>query len=60
MKISLLFWILMLIWLVFGLWVNWPARTDNPVAFGFLGGNLLLFLVISLVGWKVFGSPLHE
>jgi hypothetical protein len=60
MKISLLFWVLMLIWLVFGLWAYWPATTGSPMAFGLVGGNLLLFVVISLVGWKVFGSPLYE
>jgi len=60
MKISLLFWILMLIWLVFGIWVYWPTTTGTAIAFGFVGGNLLLFFVIGLLGWKVFGSPLQE
>jgi len=60
MKIGLLFWILMLIWLVFGLWLTWPASTGSALAFGLVGGNLLLFLVIGLLGWKVFGSPVQE
>jgi phosphate/sulfate permease len=60
MKIGLLFWILMLLWLVFGLWMYWPASTGTPLAFGLIGGNLLLFLVIGLLGWKVFGSPVQE
>jgi hypothetical protein len=60
MKISLLVWILMLFWLLFGVWSNWPATGGAVNAYGPVGGNVLLFLVISLVGWKVFGSPLQE
>ena len=32
MKISLLFWILMLVWLLFGLWSQWPAGSGGAVA----------------------------
>ncbi len=54
MSFTLAYWILMLIWLVFGLWSNWPAAGIRP-----LGGTLLLFLLLVLVGWKVFGPPLR-
>jgi hypothetical protein len=60
MRIGLLFWILMLVWLLFGFWLYWPAANGTGMSFGFVGGNLLLFLVIGLLGWKVFGSPLRE
>lgn len=60
MKIGLLFWILMLLWLLFGLWVNWPAGTSDGHAFAPVGGSLLLFVVIGILGWKVFGAPLQE
>jgi len=56
MSISLLFWILYLIALVFSLWTNWPA---NGPAFRPLGGPLLVFVLIGLLGWKVFGQPVH-
>ncbi len=52
MTFGLAFWILMLLWLVFGLWQYWPNHV-------LVGGNLLLFIVIALLGWKVFGAPLH-
>ena len=52
MSMGLVFWILMLIWLVFGLWHNWP---NYPL----VGGNLLLFILIGLLGWKIFGAPIH-
>jgi hypothetical protein len=52
MTIALLFWILMLFWLCFGAWQNgalgWP-----------LGGHLLLWVVIALLGWNVFGPMIH-
>lgn len=61
MQIGLVFWILMLVWLVFGFWINWPANgSADPVAYGLIGGNLLLFLVVALLGWKVFGSPVKD
>lgn len=53
MTIGLLFWILMLLWLVWGIiqaWPNWQP---------FVGGNLLLWVIIALLGWKVFGPMLH-
>lgn len=52
MPMAIAFWVLMLLWLVLGLWHSWP---NWPI----VGGNLLLFLLILLLGWKVFGQPLH-
>jgi hypothetical protein len=55
MSFSIVFWVLMLIWLVFGF-----AWNSNPGAFGPSGiwGNLLLlFVLFALLGWHVF--PIH-
>lgn len=52
MSIGLCFWILMLLWLVFGLWHSWPNY--YPV-----GSNLLLFILLLLLGWHAFGPPIH-
>lgn len=52
MAIGLMFWILMLLWLVLGLWWTWPN-------YHLVGGNLLLFILLLLLGWKVFGPPIH-
>jgi len=59
MKIGLLFWILMLVWLLFGLWSQWPAGSGGVVAYGPVGGSLLLFILIGILGWKLFGAPLQ-
>lgn len=54
MPLPFVFWLLMLIWLVFGLWRNWPFG-GSPAPFG----DLLLFIVIGLLGWRVFGFPIQ-
>jgi Na+/proline symporter len=47
----------MLLWLLFGLWWN---RTDlRGGNYGLVGGNLLLFVVLFLLGWKTFGFPIQ-
>ncbi len=48
MPAGMLFWMLMILWLLFGLYWN---RDNYPV----LGGSLLLFILLFLLGWKVFG-----
>jgi hypothetical protein len=59
MKIGLLFWILMLVWLLFGLWWQWPASNSAAFSFAPVGGSVLLFVVVGILGWKVFGPPLQ-
>ncbi len=58
MQKGLLFWILMLLWLLVGVWGIWPA-TGGIVPYGTVGWGLVLFLLVSLLGWKVFGPPLQ-
>ena len=56
MTLGLAFWIIMLVWLVFGLLLH----------FGVVGGIwaganvLLLFVLFLLLGWQVFGAPLRR
>ena len=52
-SIGLLFWLLMVLWLVFGLY--WNSSDLKVGNFGVLGGNLLLFILLFLLGWKSFG-----
>lgn len=53
MTIPLIFWILMLFALVFGLGWGW----DRTNRLG-MGNNLLLWLLLLLLGWGVFGAPI--
>lgn len=55
MSIGLLFWVLMILALVFGPWPYWGSNAYRPAI-----GNILLFVVIALLGWQVFGPALHR
>lgn len=53
MPIGIIFWVLMILWFFFGLWVNrGPFKEGN---YGPAGANLLLFVLLFLLGWRVFG-----
>ncbi len=55
MSLGLAFWILMLVWLAFGVYAN-RAALGNWSGWG---GSLLEFLLFLLLGWHAFGPPLH-
>ena len=57
MTLGLAYWVLMLIWLVFGLLVHY-GMVAGQWAIG--GDVLLLFVLFTLLGWQVFGPPLHR
>lgn len=54
MTLGLAYWIIMLLWFVLGLYITWGLGNHFLV-----GGNVLLFILFALLGWKVFGPPLH-
>jgi hypothetical protein len=54
--IPFIFWLLMILWLLFGLyWNRSDIRGGN---YGVMGGNLLLFVLLLLLGIGIFGSPI--
>lgn len=56
MSAGVWFWILYVIGLLFSLYVVFPSgETPNWKPFG---GSLLIWLLIGLLGWQVFGAPL--
>lgn len=55
MTLGLAFWVLMLIWFVFSLLIHFSV-VGGPYVWG---NTLLLFVLFLLLGWKVFGAPLH-
>jgi hypothetical protein len=58
MTIGFLFWLLMILWLIFGLFRNWPASPGGTALYP-VGGHLLLWILLFLLGWKAFGFPIH-
>lgn len=58
MSMGLVFWVLMLLWLVFGIAWNWPGNSVvGP--YGPIGNNVLLFVLLLLLGWHAFGAPIR-
>jgi hypothetical protein len=55
MTFALIFWILMLLWAVYGFWGYWGG--PNPSYWYGHGG--FLFILFLLLGWKIFGAPVH-
>jgi hypothetical protein len=53
MTIDFLFWLLMILWLLFGLY--WNRTSIQGGNYGIVGGNLLLWILLALLGWKTFG-----
>jgi hypothetical protein len=53
---GLIFWVLMLIWFVFSLAV-FGGVIGGVYAVG--GGALLHFILFLLLGWQVYGPPVH-
>lgn len=60
MTLGLMFWILMLLWLVLGLYWRWPrGPVSGPGVIMPVAGDLLLFILLLLLGWHAFGAPIH-
>lgn len=63
MSTSFVFWLLMLLWLIFGICPTFPgalAAGQPRTPYYMFGGTLLLFVLIGLLGWHDFGAPLQN
>ncbi len=58
MSIGLLFWVLMILWLLFGFFYRSSPGTFGP--YGWVGSSLLEFILLALLGWEIFGPALHR
>jgi hypothetical protein len=53
---GMLFWILMILWAIFGF--AWNTNPGIMGGWGAWGNWLLLFVLFGLLGWKVFGPAI--
>lgn len=59
MTADIWFWLIYVISILFGSWSIWPLGAEQgPMRFRPLGAVLVLFVLIGLLGWRVFGTPL--
>ena len=56
MPLSLLYWLLMLLWLASGFWWvgNYPQEGRRAVG----GWSILLFALFVVIGLRMFGAPI--
>lgn len=57
MPIGLLFWIIYILSLLFGLWSGYDAA--QPLWYRRAGGFLALWILVGLLGYHVFGQPIR-
>jgi hypothetical protein len=50
----------MLIWLLFSSWNTWPAAGTTRMGFYPFGANLFTWIMLALLGWRVFGFAIHD
>jgi hypothetical protein len=58
MTIGFIFWLIMLLWLIFGLYGNRTKLAGGD--YNFIAGGLLLFILLFLLGWRVFGFIIRD
>jgi hypothetical protein len=56
MTLGILFWLLMIIWFIFGVVVNRGILAGPYVGWG---NSILLFILFALLGWRVFGPVIQ-
>jgi hypothetical protein len=59
MSRGLLFWIIMILLLLSALWSYWPTG-GLGVGYLSLGFPIILWVLLALLGWKVFGPILRD
>lgn len=57
MPLSLLFWIIYILALVFGLWGYYDPA--SPGWYRRAGGHVVLWILVGMLGWHVFGPALR-
>lgn len=60
MNIGTMFWVLMILCLLAILFGGWPATVVGVQSFAPLGGSLLSWVLLGLLGWQVFGPMLKK
>ena len=54
MPLGILFWVIYVITFLLGAWANYEAA--QPLWYRKAGAYLILWLLVGMLGWKVFGS----
>lgn len=55
MQAGVWFWIIYVIFVVLFYALQWPFKEDSHRT---LGGSVIVFILIGLLGWGIFGPPI--
>lgn len=58
MSLGIAFWVIMIVWLVFGALSHFGAVQTG--AWGAQVSTILLFVLFAILGWQVFGPAIHR
>ena len=58
MTIEILYWLLMILWFLYGLY--WNSADLRVGRYGNAGTNLFVFVLLVILGWQIFGSPIKS
>jgi ABC-type polysaccharide/polyol phosphate export permease len=58
MSLQLLFWMIYIIAIVFGFWSSYEA--GQPLWYRRAGAYMVLWLLVGILGWEVFGAAIHR
>jgi hypothetical protein len=58
MPLGIAFWVIMLVWFVFGLLTHFGVVASG--AWGAQVNAVLLFVLFAILGWQVFGPAIHR
>ncbi len=60
MTLAFWFWLLMVLWLIFGTWIGWRDRKDRAVGTALyldVGWGFGLWLILAIIGLQIFSDP---
>ena len=58
MPLGILFWVIYVIAILFGFWANYTP--GQPWPFRQFGSYLVMWVLIGILGWQVFGPVVHR
>jgi ABC-type polysaccharide/polyol phosphate export permease len=58
MPLGVCFWVIMVVWFVFGLIMHFGVITG--AVWGTTVSSVLLFVLFGILGWQVFGPAIHR
>jgi membrane protein YdbS with pleckstrin-like domain len=58
MPLGILFWVVYVIAILFGLWSNYDAT--QPLWIRHAGAYMVLWLLVGVLGWEVFGPVVRR